>query len=176
MLSGGVDSATALALATSAGAPSSALFVDYGQPAAKAEAAASVSLAEHYGVRHRAIACCGMRFGAGEIRGRNAMLIHLALVDSEPGVGVVIIGIHAGTNYRDCSPDFLTLMESSYAFHTGGSLTVSAPFLAASKAEVIALAHELNVPIPITYSCESGNVPCNECASCLDRNAYDAGP
>lgn len=50
LLSGGVDSALVARFLLDVGTPPTALFVDYGQPAACAEAAASAALAAHFGL------------------------------------------------------------------------------------------------------------------------------
>lgn len=174
LLSGGIDSATGLALICQAGSQASALFVDYGQAAALSEARASAALAAHFGVQHQALTCSGRSFGAGEIRGRNAFLVHLAFMAFPNETGVVVIGIHAGTVYRDCSSDFVNLMQQSYDFHAGGRMALVAPFVDYSKADVFNLAVKLELPLELTYSCEAGNEPCGLCLSCLDRGELRA--
>ena len=67
-------------------------------------------------------------------------------------------------------------MERSYEFHTGGAITVAAPFLHWNKQDVYRLATELNVPFAQTYSCEASNLPCGRCRSCLDRSLLVNGP
>ena len=171
MLSGGIDSATALALACQGDGHASALFIDFGQAAADAEAAAAVAVAAHYGVPLRALECKGLHFSAGEIRGRNAMLAHLALIAHPGESGLVIIGVHAGTKYRDCSPVFVTVVQQSYDFHTDGRLIISAPFVGHEKSGIFDLARQIGVPLALTYSCEDGNVACGRCLSCRDREA-----
>ena len=118
----------------------------------------------------------GMSFGSGEIRGRNAYLLHTALIEFPTSSGVVALGIHAGTGYADCSPEFVDLMQRSYDFHTGGTITVVAPFVDWTKQQVYALAAQLNVPLRQTYSCESASRPCGECQSCLDRSLLVTRP
>jgi 7-cyano-7-deazaguanine synthase len=120
LCSGGIDSTTALALACQRGDPARALFVDYGQAASEAEERASRAIAGHHGVEHTVLRVAGKSFAAGEIPARNAVLVHLALFDV--GRGSVVIGIHAGTGYRDCSPEFVELMQLSYDFHSEGRL------------------------------------------------------
>ncbi len=169
LLSGGIDSAAALALTLEVGSSASALFVDYGQAAAASEAKASAALATHFGVGYEGLACTGRTFGAGEIRGRNAFLIHFALMVLRQTKAVVVLGIHSGTTYRDCSPSFLQLMQRSYDFHTGGQVSLAAPFVHQLKRDIVRLASEMRVPVDLTYSCEAANVPCGKCMSCHDR-------
>lgn len=176
LLSGGVDSAALAALANDQGLRASALFVDYGQAAHAAEQAASRAIAETYGLPWRELRIAGVRFGRGEIRGRNAFFVHLALLALDVPSCVVYLGIHAGTGYRDCGPEFVELMQSSLDFHTGGKVRLAAPFAEAKKADVYAFAASLKVPFELTYSCEASSIPCGTCASCRDRALLDARP
>ncbi|HEX6679129.1 MAG TPA: 7-cyano-7-deazaguanine synthase [Gaiellaceae bacterium] len=174
LLSGGLDSATALAAATRDGASPSGLFIMYGQAAERAERQAAAAIADYYSVSLETLTVTGRRFGEGEIRGRNAFLIHGALLAAEPGPTTMILGIHAGTGYVDCTPEFVGLMQRSLAFHTGGEVTLAAPFVDFSKGDVYALARKLHVPVELTYSCERGGEPCGECLSCRDRELLSA--
>ena len=169
LASGGVDSSTLLWLCVEQGILPNALFVDYGQAAAKSECAAVAWLCDELRVPWRYVRYSGRRFGSGEIRGRNAYLLHTALMEFPSQSGVVLLGIHAGTGYYDCSPEFLDTMQLSYEGHTGGAVTIAAPFLHWSKHQVYGLATELNVPVEHTYSCEAADSPCNQCRSCSDR-------
>jgi 7-cyano-7-deazaguanine synthase len=174
LLSGGIDSATALAVASAEKSPVSTLFIDYGQSAAASEGRASAAIARRYGATHRRLAFQGLSFASGEIRGRNAFFLHAALLAFESDAGVITIAVHLGTPYRDCSPQFVRMMQASYDFHTGGAIGVAAPFIDLSKGEVFELATKLKVPIELTHSCEAGNSSCHRCLSCLDREALIA--
>jgi 7-cyano-7-deazaguanine synthase len=174
LLSGGLDSATALAAASRDGASPGALFVVYGQAADLDELRAAAAIADHYSVSLDILKVAGLRFSEGEIRGRNAFLIHSALLAAPPGPTTIIIGIHGGTDYVDCSPEFVELMQRSLAFHTGGEVTLAAPFLDFSKGDIHVLTRKLDVPVELTYSCERGGDPCGECLSCKDRELLRA--
>ena len=167
--SGGVDSSTLLWLCSEQGIVPHALFVDYGQAAAQSEGSAVEKLCSSLRAPWRHVRYRGSKFGAGEIRGRNAYLLHTALIEFPTQSGVVALGIHAGTGYDDCSPEFIDAMQRSYQIHTGGAITIAAPFLHWTKHQVYSLAIHLNVPLAQTYSCESANSPCNQCRSCVDR-------
>lgn len=169
LASGGVDSSTLLCLSAQQGLKPTALFLDYGQPAAKAEGEAVARICSGLGADWRHIRYAGSNFGPGEIRGRNAFLLHAALLEFPSSSGVVAIGIHAGTGYADCSPEFIEMMQLSYQLHTSGTITAAAPFLQWTKQDVYRLAAKLKVPVAQTHSCEASNVPCGRCRSCLDR-------
>lgn len=175
LLSGGVDSAALAVLAKNQGLRVSALFIGYGQAAHAAERAASRAVAQMYGLPWRELQVEGVHFGRGEVRGRNAFLVHLALLTLDVPSCVLYLGIHAGTGYRDCSPDFIGLVQSSLDFHTGGQVRLVAPFLEAYKEDVYAFAASVGVPFELTYSCEAGSTPCGTCASCRDRVLLNAG-
>src|SRR5947207_1865181 len=69
LLSGGIDSSAALALALYNRARTiRALFVDYGQAAAQSEAGASSAIASRFRVQLQPVHIKGWSFGAGEIR------------------------------------------------------------------------------------------------------------
>ena len=171
LASGGIDSSTILALLREQGFNSTALFIDYGQAAAEAEEAAVAGICSQYCVPLTVVRYRGTRFGSGEIRGRNAFLLHVALMEFSAACGTILIGIHAGTGYRDCSTGFVDLMCRSFEFHTGGAISICAPFISWTKREVFDFAIHLAVPVTSTYSCEAGSEPCGECYSCLDRMA-----
>jgi 7-cyano-7-deazaguanine synthase len=169
LLSGGIDSTTLVASLAEQGEPTRCLFVDYGQSAAQDERAAAQSVAAHYGVRLQAIRLRGLSFGEGEIRGRNAFLLHTGLLALPLGPAVLMIGIHGGVPYVDCTEEFLKTQQRSFEVHTEGEVQIAAPFVDMDKGDVLRLAQELDVPLQVTYSCERGGIPCGRCLSCLDR-------
>ena len=78
----------------------------------------------------------------------------------------------AGNAYPDCSEAFVDAMARAIEEGTGGELTLSAPFIRWSKADIVARGLELGVPFQLTWSCYEGEeVPCGQCATCLDRAA-----
>jgi 7-cyano-7-deazaguanine synthase len=174
LLSGGLDSATALAVAAPETTSCYGLFLSYGQAAAREEMEAAKAIADHYRVTLRTLTTIGPRFDSGEIRGRNAFLIHSALLAARPEPTTIIMGLHGGTSYIDCTPEFVDVMQRSLDLHTGGEVTLAAPFLAYSKADIFLLARKLNVPVNLTYSCERGGDPCGSCLSCRDRECLSA--
>jgi 7-cyano-7-deazaguanine synthase len=174
LLSGGLDSTTVVASLAHQGLPLRGLYIDYGQGARCEEQAASRAIATYYGIPLQEISLEGVCFGGGEIRGRNAFLLHLGLLALPPIPCVLMIGIHSGTTYVDCGPTFLELQQRSFDLHTAGEVQIAAPFIEMSKGEIFRLAQQLSVPLTLTYSCECGGEPCGQCLSCLDRAQADA--
>jgi 7-cyano-7-deazaguanine synthase len=175
LCSGGMDSATLAAQLCGTGQTPELYFVDYGQPAAAAERQSVHAIAVRLSLTVMVAHVGGLDVPEqGEITGRNMMLVTLALA-AHPHVRSIGIGIHAGTGYRDCSSDFVDLAQQVLDFHRDGGCRLVAPFVDWSKADVVALAVQLDLPIGMTYSCETGDRPCGSCRSCRDREALHAG-
>lgn len=90
------------------------------------------------------------------------------------------LGVHRddtlGHAYADCSYDFVRVMSDAIFMGTYGRVTVTAPLVRMSKAQVVAKGIELEAPYELTWSCyEGGETPCRACATCLDRaKAFEA--
>ncbi|HTE54972.1 MAG TPA: 7-cyano-7-deazaguanine synthase [Kofleriaceae bacterium] len=175
LLSGGIDSCATLALYLRRSSAVSALFVDYGQAAAGQERAAVQRVAAHYDVALSMAECTGLgRLEAGYVRGRNALLLHMALASARFEIGQIAMGLHAGTPYADCSPTFVAEMQRGFDLYCDGQIRAVAPFIDQDKRGVVAFCREANVPMDLTYSCERGaSPPCGTCLSCLDRLALN---
>jgi len=173
LLSGGIDSAACARLLSTQRYRVRGLFVDYGQAAAQQERQAVTKLQDFLGIEVRIVETKSVnRFGAGELIGRNFFLISTAIFLGQARQGLVAIGVHGGTRYYDCSPSFIAQTNQLAQEHTGGSLSVIAPFLDWNKGQIVAYCREVRLPLSATYSCESGTmVPCGSCASCHDRRA-----
>jgi 7-cyano-7-deazaguanine synthase len=175
LLSGGIDSCATLALYRRRAASSSALFVDYGQAAAAHEMQAADKVAAHYDAPLRMIQCHGLgKFDAGYVRGRNALLLQIALAAAPFEVGQIAVGLHGGTSYADCTAAFVAEMQRTFDIYCDGKIRVVAPFIAQDKRAVIAFCRDVGAPLGVTYSCERGTDPlCGKCLSCLDRMALN---
>lgn len=171
LLSGGMDSAACLAFHQSQNFCSSCLFINYGQSAARREYQAAAEISDFYNVPLKDIKITGFpQWGVGFVPGRNAFLLHTALMAATFQKGMVAIGIHSGTAYRDCSDYFLLHMQSSFDIYAGGRIHVSAPFLYWTKKEIWEYCRKMKVPFELTYSCEAGHdQACGQCLSCNDR-------
>lgn len=87
---------------------------------------------------------------------------------------VIYYGAHsddaAGNAYPDCSSDFNDAINRAIYIGSGNQLTVEAPFVNLTKADVVRKGIELKVPYELTWSCYAGNEkPCGKCGTCLDR-------
>ena len=87
---------------------------------------------------------------------------------------VIYYGAHsddaAGSAYPDCSDAFHQAMGQAIYLGSGNQLTVEAPFVNWTKAQVVKKGLELGVPYELTWSCyEGGEKPCGKCGTCIDR-------
>ncbi len=86
----------------------------------------------------------------------------------------IYYGIHAddaaGSAYPDCSAAFNNAIGDAIYLGSGKQLHIEAPFVNASKAEVVRQGLEIGVPYELTWSCYEGNDrPCGKCGTCIDR-------
>ncbi len=170
LLSGGLDSATALASLRERDLTPTSLFIDYGQPARIEERTAAERIADRFGVAHRSVTIDGLPETHGEILGRNALLVLTATM-AAPAPQAIVLGVHEGTEYWDCSREFVGRMQSLLNGYAAGAVQLLAPFSALSKPAVYVLAKKLGVDISLTYSCERADGPCGTCLSCKDAEA-----
>ena len=137
LLSGGIDSVSCAHFYKSRGYSVGALFIDYGQKAAIIEADASIKLVKHLLLPLKRISLTGTRNKIhGEILGRNAFLLFVALMEFQQKSGLIGIGLHSGTPYYDCSEDFVNRMQSFFDCYTDGCIKIGAPFLTWSKGDI----------------------------------------
>lgn len=176
LLSGGLDSSTCVAFYRRKKIDIATLFFDIGQPAAKQERLAARRIARHYRTKHRELGLQGAsRKQTGETQARNGLFVLAALMEAGTSADTIALGIHAGARYYDSTPAFMSAMHALVAAYTDGKVRAAAPFVDMSKAQVWELAHELNVPVAKTYSCQAGTPrPCGVCESCRDRMKLDA--
>ena len=87
---------------------------------------------------------------------------------------VIYYGAHAddaaGSAYPDCSSEFNKAISDAIYIGSGNQLRIEAPFVNMTKAEVVKIGLELNVPYELTWSCYEGKEkPCGMCGTCIDR-------
>lgn len=176
LLSGGIDSFACAHFLRSQQFTVSGLFINFGQAAAAQEGAAVMRISKWLGIENSTVRIdSGQQgiFDAGEIPARNLALLASATMLTH-GPRLIAIGIHAGTDYFDCSPVFLEQLYRLIAECTDGKVTIVAPFLHWTKQHVVAYAQSEQLDLALTYSCERGTVPpCGACLSCRDRKVLN---
>ncbi|MDP2834666.1 MAG: 7-cyano-7-deazaguanine synthase QueC [Pseudomonadota bacterium] len=194
LLSGGLDSATTLAVAREQGYDCYALSLDYGQRH-HAELAAAHAVADHQGVQELRVMHLDMGpFGGSALTdasiavpespsegipvtyvpARNTIMLSLALgwaevLDAE----AIYIGVNAldYSGYPDCRPDFIAAYQRLADVATkraveGRPIHVRAPLIDLSKAEIIRLGMRLGVDYAQTVSCYQADANGRACGRC----------
>lgn len=106
---------------------------------------------------------------------RNGLFLSSAAsIALSHGCSKIMYGAHAddaaGAAYPDCSLDFVGAMNQAIYLGSGNQLTIEAPFVSLTKADVVRKGLELGVPYELTWSCyEGGENPCGKCGTCIDR-------
>ncbi|MGE0553080.1 MAG: 7-cyano-7-deazaguanine synthase QueC [Gemmatimonadales bacterium] len=213
LLSGGLDSATTMAIARAEGFAVHALSFRYGQRHT-AELESAQAVARFLGaVRHQIVDIDLTVFGGSALtadvpvpkdrsdaeRGsgipvtyvpaRNTIFLAyaLALAEVTPARDI-FIGVNAidYSGYPDCRPAFIAAFEALANQATragtelGEKITIHAPLVSATKAEIIRRGRELGVDYAMTSSCydpDANGVACGRCDACLLRRQgfEDAG-
>lgn len=202
LLSGGLDSATVLAMARARGLNCYALSVDYGQRH-HAELAAAQRVATALGAQELRVVSIDLTgFGGSALTdnsiavpetpstgipstyvpARNTIMLSMALAWAEVlDAQHIFVGVNAVdySGYPDCRPAYIEAFErmanlATKAAVEGRPLTIHAPLLHMSKAEIIAQGTSLGVDYAQTVSCyqadEQGRA-CGVCDSCRLRSA-----
>lgn len=171
LLSGGIDSMACINFYRDLEYDVECIFCDYGQPASTIEMHASQRITKYYQVPYQAIEITNINIPkSGEICGRNALLVWAAFCKIGFGTYKIVLGIHAGTEYPDCSPEFVDVMNRVFDLYTGGTVILEAPFISWRKSDIVTYCIRNSLPYNSTYSCETGSLPpCGKCLSCLDR-------
>ncbi|MEJ2576151.1 MAG: 7-cyano-7-deazaguanine synthase QueC [Gammaproteobacteria bacterium] len=194
LLSGGLDSATVLAIARAEGYRCHALSLDYGQRHA-AELAAARRVATDLGaVAHKVLPLALDAIGGSALTdpaiavpeggtagipvtyvpARNTVFLALALGWSEVlGARDIFVGVNAVdySGYPDCRPAFIEAFErlanlATKAGVEGGRFRVRAPLIRMSKAEIIRTGSRLGVHYGVTVSCYQADEEGRACGRC----------
>lgn len=194
LLSGGLDSATVLAMARAQGFECYALSVDYGQRH-HAELNAARQVAQALGAReHRVVNIDLTGFGGSALTdtsiavpeaassgipltyvpARNTIMLSLALAWAEVlQAQDIFIGVNAVdySGYPDCRPEYVAAFErmanlATKAAVEGKPLILHAPLLHLSKAEIIKQGVRLGVDYGLTVSCYQADEAGRACGRC----------
>jgi 7-cyano-7-deazaguanine synthase len=173
---GGIDSTALIPYYLKKDFQVSGVHFDYGQVPNIAEHHSVDAISKHYKIRilHRRIqpAIKKVVFPTNALVGRNAVFV-LAASSMVNHKGLISLGIHSGTDYYDCSPEFVQHIQLLLDGYFGGTVLFDAPFLHFSKKDIISYCQESKVPLKLTYSCERSSIsPCGLCRSCQDRIIY----
>ena len=198
LLSGGLDSATVLAIAGEQGFDCSALSVDYGQrhrselDAARRVAAASGVPIKILPLDLRAIGGSALTddidvpveetggIPVTYVPARNTIMLSLALAYAEVlESNDIFIGVNAVdySGYPDCRPEFIDAYQRMARLATkagveGGQLKIHTPLIDLTKAEIIRRGTGLGVDYALTVSCYQADTQgraCGVCESCRIR-------
>ncbi|MBR9972318.1 7-cyano-7-deazaguanine synthase QueC [Magnetospirillum sulfuroxidans] len=204
LLSGGLDSATVLALAAEQGFDCAALSFRYGQRhQVELECAAKVAVAA--GVTDHRIVDIDLRTFGGSaltadidvpkdrneaqmdaeipityVPARNTIMLAFALAFAEVlGSADIFVGVNAVdySGYPDCRPEYIKAFETMANLATkagieGHRLTIHAPLINLSKAQIIAQGRRLGVDYGLTSSCydpDPHGHACGRCDACQLR-------
>ncbi len=90
------------------------------------------------------------------------------------GCEEIYYGAHAddaaGNAYPDTSIAFNEAIKDAIYIGSGNKLSIAAPFIDKSKAQVVEMGLQLKVPFELTWSCyEGGEKACGTCGTCRDR-------
>ncbi len=196
LLSGGLDSATVLAMAMAEGYVCHALSFDYGQRH-RAELTAAQALAQQMGAAaHRTVPIDLSAFGGSALTdtslevpvdgviedeipityvpARNTVFLSLALAWAEVlDARHLFIGVNAVdySGYPDCRPEFIEAFESMANLATkagveGSRFQIHTPLVAMSKAEIIRAGSTLGLDYSRTISCYQATEDGAACGVC----------
>ena len=194
LLSGGLDSATVVAMARAQGYACYSVSFDYGQRH-RAELAAAEHIAKHLGVQeHKVIglnlnavggsALTDQRIAVPEeptkgipityVPARNTVFLALALGWAEVlGAQDIFIGVNAVdySGYPDCRPEFIQAFEllanqATKAGVEGNPFRIQAPLQYLTKAQIIQAGSALGVDYALTVSCYQADDLGRACGRC----------
>ena len=203
LLSGGLDSATALAMAQSRGYDCYALSFDYQQRASAELNAARAVAAAQGAVEHRVIDIDLRQFGGSALTddaidvpenepegipvtyvpARNTVFLSLGLAWAEVlGANDIFIGVNAVdySGYPDCRPEFIAAYETMANLATragveGERLRIHTPLIDLTKAQIIEQGLALGVDYAATVSCYQCDDEGRACGVCDSCRIRSAG-
>lgn len=204
LLSGGLDSATCLAIARSQGFDCYCLSFDYGQRH-NAELKAAERVVQALGAKEHRVLNLGLaQFGGSALTdtsiavptegiqsgipvtyvpARNTIMLSLALAWAEVlGSMDIFVGVNAVdySGYPDCRPEYIAAFQAMANLATkagveGQILRIHTPLIDLSKAEIIRMGDELGVDYALTVSCYQADHAGRACGVCDSCRLRQAG-
>lgn len=198
VLSGGLDSCVALALAQRESEYVETISFDYGQRHKK-ELESAQKISHHYdcvwrkepvSLGHGGVLMdqgaqmpqmtymeLGQKVGPSPtyVPYRNGtFLSHATSIALERNIDTVYAGMHAedahNWAYPDCTPEFIGAMQNAIYIGTYFKVRLVCPFTYKSKTDIVKLGIELGAPLHLTWSCyEGGETACGKCPTCVGR-------
>ncbi|HZZ92986.1 MAG TPA: 7-cyano-7-deazaguanine synthase QueC [Usitatibacter sp.] len=203
LVSGGLDSATVLAIARRAGWRCHALSIDYGQRhRAELDAAGRVARAQDAADHRIARVDLGLFGGSAltdpsiavptqptsgipvtYVPARNTVFLALALAYAEvTQADAIFTGANAVdySGYPDCRPEFMAAFERVANLATkraveGAPIRIESPIIAWSKAQIVRHGHGLGVDYSLTVSCYNADDEGRACGRCDSCRLRRAG-
>jgi len=191
LLSGGIDSATALYLTKQETDEIYTLNMIYtethdSEAEASKRLAAAAQVREHLTIylpfykdlEKRYHPSPSTEITPAYIPARNIVFYGIAAAYAETlGADGVVFGSNSddAKELPDARPEFVRLMNELLRIgtktgHEGGTIDLVNPLMGYSKNEVLRLALKLNVPLELTWSCyEDASTPCGKCRGCRTR-------
>jgi 7-cyano-7-deazaguanine synthase len=196
LLSGGMDSVTALHDAAADHEVAAALSFDYGAKHNARELPFAKWHADRLDVPHLVIplSFIGAHFASDLLASggaipkghyeeetmkktvvpfRNGIMLSVAAGFAESrGARGLVIAAHSGDHaiYPDCREEFMRSMADAIRLGTYAEIEVLRPFIATDKAGIARRGSELGVDFSRTWSCyEGGEIHCGECGTCVER-------
>lgn len=196
LLSGGMDSVTALYHAAAEHEVTEALTFDYGSKHNHREIPFARHHAENLGVWHTVIPLgfiaehftSDLLQSGGDIPDghyeeqsmkrtvvpfRNGIMLSIAAGFAESrGAGALVIAAHSGDHaiYPDCRESFMHAIGDAVRLGTCAGIVVLRPFIALTKADIAARGAALGVDFSQTWSCyKGGEIHCGVCGTCVER-------
>ena len=196
LLSGGMDSVTALYHAAAEHEVTDTLSFDYGSKHNHREIPFARHHADKLGVPHTVIPLgfVGEYFASDLLQSggdipdghyeedsmkrtvvpfRNGIMLSIAAGFAESRAAeALVIAAHSGDHaiYPDCREPFMQAMSDAIRLGTYAGVQVLRPFIALSKAGIAACGAALGVDFAQTWSCyKGGAIHCGTCGTCVER-------
>lgn len=196
LLSGGMDSVTALYHAHAEGPVLTAVSFDYGSKHNAREISYAKWHCEKLGISHQVVKLdfFTQLFQSSLLNGgdpipdghyaeanmkqtvvpfRNGIMLAIAAgIAENHGAGKLVIAAHSGDHaiYPDCRESFMQGMATAVAEGTYARVRIARPFIDLDKAAIAARGHALGVNFQQTYSCyKGGEIHCGTCGTCVER-------
>ncbi len=195
ILSGGMDSVTALYHEIAEGHEMTALSFNYGSKHNEKEIPLAKWHCDKFGIKHEVVDLDLAKYfkssllDGGEdipeghyeddnmkstvVPFRNGIMLAFAIGYAENiEAKEVVLGSHAGdgAQYPDCRVEFTKAMSRAATEGTYNKVQIMSPFNILMKWDIVKNGIDLNVPYKKTWSCYKGNDrPCLQCGTCIER-------